>query len=541
MHPSLTIDPHASLAAKRAKLRAVEKVIKQKRAYDDLIHLAELMMPDVQDPDDPNKSRYEVKAVHRALADALHKVEKAEIKKLIICMPPRTGKSEMASKQFPAWFVGRDPYRHVMIAGYNESFGRDFGKAVRGTMNSPVYQRVFPHVRLKKGSQAVDRIETEQGGVLAFVGRGGTITGRGADLFIVDDPLKGRKEADSPTMRNDVWNWFTNDVLSRAMSDQARVLVIMTRWHEDDIVGRLTDPNNPFWSAEEAAEWKIINIPAVCETDDPSEDALGRQKDEVIWPERFNLKFLLGFKRRDPRGFMANYQQRPTPMDGELFKADMIATYSSIDEIPKKLRIYAASDHAVKEKQNNDYTVMVVVGVDERDVIWVLDVVWKRMKSDDTVEEMLKLMQKYRDQKRGIITWYMEKNVIEDTLGPFLKTRMKETQTYVYIRGMTGHTADKVGKAQALIGRMSMQMVRFPKFAGWFEKAKLELLKFPRGTHDDFVDALGLVGRSLHFLQHAAAEKEVSTGPRIGSFTWMKNASLKQQALNRRHRYLRGM
>lgn len=515
-----------------------ERALKLKRAHEHLIPLAELLNPDPRDPDDATKSRYKAQPVHKALADALERVERGEIKKLILCMPPRHGKSELASKIFPAFFVARDPYRHVMVGSYNQPFANDFGKAVRKVMRHPAFQAVFPDCKLQKGAQQVDRLETEKGGVLAFVGRGGSITGRGAHLFIIDDPLKNSKEADSETTRNDLWTWFNNDVLSRAMDDDSRIIIIQTRWHEDDLVGRLTDPANPHWSAEEAAEWQIINIPAIAEADDPKDDPLGREKGQALWPEKFGLKFLEGFRRRDGRGFMALYQQRPTPLDGDLITNDMIQTYASEKERPPigRLRVYAASDHAVKEGQANDWTVLLVIGVDSNDVIWVLDCKWFRRDASYAVEEMLKMMKKWKP-----IQWFVEKNVIEDTIGPFLKKRMRETKTWCFVKGMSGHQGDKVAKAQSIMGRMAFQMVRFPKYATWYEKARMEMLKFPRATHDDFVDALSLIGRALHKLLTAREDPVEQSGPPVGSWGWFKQQSLSQQKYGRRHAAYRGM
>lgn len=541
-----TVDMKAPIAKKQAALKMVERELKVRKAKDDLIHLVEMLFPAPDDPMDVSKTRYDVQPFHRALADALMAVERGDFTRLIICMPPRHGKSEIASKMFPAWFVGRDPYRHVMVASYNQPFANDFGKKVREIMQSEAFQAVFPDCKLKRGSQAVDRLETEQGGIMAFVGRGGSITGRGANLFVIDDPLKNSKEADSEVIRDELWTWYNNDVDSRGMDDTAPVIIIQTRWHEDDLVGRLTDPTNPHYNAQEAAKWKIVNIPALCENeDDPVEKSLGRKKGDPLWPwtfkyingvktvrPKFRKEWLEGKRRQEPRGFSALYQQSPSPPDGDLFKDEMIRFYRSRKEVPKRLKIYAASDHAVSESQRNDFTVLLIVGVDENDVIWLLDCWWQRAPTDVVVDQMILMMQKWKP-----ITWYAEREHIVKSIGPFLRKRMREKKVYVYLNDkVSAHGADKEAKAQSIIGRMSMGMVMMPKFAGWYEKARTELLKFPRATHDDFVDALGLIGRALANMLTGTKAPEEKKGPEPG--TW---AFFKQQQKPTRPQVLRGM
>lgn len=549
--PRVPLSPQER-AKKLALLKVVERTLKIKQAKDDLISLAELLMPSPSDPDDVNQTRYDAQVFHRALAKALMEVEAGDYQKLIITMPPRHGKSEMASKTFPAWFVGRDPYRHVMVASYNQPFANDFGKAVRDIMSSEVYRKVFPDTKLKRGSKAADRLQTESGGVLAFVGRGGSITGRGANLFIIDDPIKNSKEANSETIREECWTWFNNDVLSRGMDDMARMLIIMTRWHEDDLVGRLTDPENVHYNADEAREWKIINIPALCEDETSDvEKALGRKKGDALWPwvhkwvngERIKVpkirrEWLLGRQRQDPRGFASLYQQRPTPMDGDLIKDEMIKTYLPRERPPEHLlRIYASSDHAAEEKTNNDYNVILIVGVDKDDNIWVLDCWWERAASDRVVEKMIDKMARWKP-----ITWYMEREHIVKTIGPFLKKRMRERKVYCVINDkMSAHTADKVGKAQSIMGRMSMGMVLFPKNAPWFDKARTQMLKFPKATHDDFVDALSVIGRALAAMltgSKAPEDKKEPVAGTWGFFTAQRKVAERQAARNKN---LRGM
>lgn len=516
----------------RKHMVAAQRLLKSREAKNDLIKFTEFTMPHPDDPSDPEKSQYEAKYFHKALAAALQEVEKGDIPRLIVTFPPRHGKSELSSRRLPAWILGRDPYRHIMVAAYNQPFAEDFGRDVRGIIQANAFSQVFPDCELRKGSQAADRLQTTRGGRVAFVGRGGSITGRGADFMIIDDPLKNSEEADSDTIREDCWRWFNRDVSSRMMSDKGRIIIIMTRWHEDDLVGRLTDPENPCYTEREAKKWKIINIPALAEDN----DVLGREPGEPLWPEQFGVEYLEDFKSRDERGFYALYQQRPSPLDGAFFKNDMIVPYER-GELPERLRIYAASDHAVTTKQANDRTCVLFGGLDDNDELWILpDIFWAREETDRVVERALSLMDKHRP-----ITWWAESGHITKSIGPFLKRRMRERKVYVNLQESPPQ-GDKVQKAQAIQARMSMRMVHFPKFAYWYGDAMSELLKFPNARHDDFVDALAHLGMGLARMVSASRPKEVSSNlPRVGSLSWVKAAHNKEVRARKRTLRLRGM
>jgi predicted phage terminase large subunit-like protein len=518
-------------AERQRALREIERRLKIQEARKGLVAFTEFAMPDPNDPDDATRSRYDAQYFHRALAAALEEVEAGKLLRLIVTFPPRHGKSELTSRKFPAWLAGRDPYRHVIFATYNQDFAEDFGRDVRSCIISDRFAATFPGVTLRKGETAADRLRTEEGGLLAFVGRGGSITGRGADFLIIDDPLKDRAEAQSATIRNELWSWFNDTAMTRLMSDVGAVIIIMTRWHEDDLVGRLTDPANPYYNPAEAKNWKIINIPALAEQN----DVLGRKPGEPLWPQRFGKAHLESIRNRNPVGFSALYQQRPSPDDGDYFKAAMIRTYLP-HELPGRLRVYVGSDHAVDKKQRNDENVILTVGIDEHDVMWVLDCWWKRAKTDETVEEMLATMKRWRP-----ITWWSGKDHITKSIGPFLTARMRKEKVYISIVELSD-SKDKEQKAQAIQGRMAMGMVRFPKTAWWYEKARDQLLKFPNGSLDDFVDALSNIGRGLPYLHGAAGQtKNIKGPPRVGTLSWVKADHNYRRGIEKRQAQLRSM
>lgn len=470
-------------------------------------------MPSPEDPDNTDLSRYSAAKHHEVICAALEEVEAGRIQRLIITMPPRHGKSELASRRFPAWFLGKDPYRHMIFATYNDEFASDFGRHVRDTMKSDVFKQAFPLCRLKAGSQASDRISTEEGGIAVFVGRGGSLTGRGADLLVIDDPIKDREEADSKTLRDKMWGWFTDVAMTRLMTAGARVVIIMTRWHEDDLVGRLIDPKNSYYVPEEAGNWKVLSLPAIAVNDDP----MGRKFGEPLWPERFDLDFLNQAKRLNPKGFSALYQGSPSPDDGDYFKREWLKFYTP-SELPRNLRFYVASDHAVSTDQERDATCLLPVGVDDEDNIWVLpDVWWRRADTETVVEGMIDLM-----RRRTPLMWWAESGHITKSIGPFLRKRMAERQIYCAIDEVVP-TKDKQTRAQSIRARMSMGKVFFPRFATWWGDAQDEILKFPSSSHDDFIDALAHIGMGLDKQVRAGgAVVKVDNMPKSGTLAWVK-------------------
>lgn len=311
------------------------------------------------------------------------------------------------------------------------------------------------------------------------------------------------------------------------------MVVHNTRWHEDDLIGRLCDPDHPERNkayAGIADEWTYINLPAVVD-DEKLAKALGLalepQTDPIVlaqfgdkpmtslWPERFSLPFLAKQKRLDKRGFEALRMGRPSPEDGDFFKADNMVEYYP-DDLPKNLKIFGASDHAVSKKQRADSTVIGCVGIDEDDDIWVLpDLTWDKLETDQTVEALL---EKFKLHKP--LLWWMESEMISKSFGPFLQKRMREERTYVSIDPVTP-AADKMTRARAIQGRMQMRKVRFPAYAAWWPAAKAQMLKFPFGTHDDFVDWLAHIGLGLN--KGIAAERVSQKSdkmPTPGTIAW---------------------
>lgn len=502
-----------------------KKAILQSR--EELIPFARYTAPDPRDRADPRASAYEVARHHKVIAAALEEVEAGRIKRLIISCPPRHGKTKLASILFPAWFAGRNPGKSVVFATYNDKYAIDTGGTVKTLMQGPLYKHIFPELKLSYGGAASDRLRIVGGGDMFFVGVGGTLTGRGGHINLIDDPIKNRVEADSIVVRDKLWNWYQSVLRTRLMTKDAALVIIATRWNEDDLIGRHIDPTNPHYTKEEAASWKMINLPALAEDDDP----LGRPIDEPLWPARFDTKFLLDQRRSDPRGFTALYQGRPTPLDGSFFKASHILTYDKMTDLPRfdDMRFYGASDLAVASKQTNDRSCHLVAGVDANDNIWILpDIVWTRLTADVSIEVITNLMLKYKPA-----IWWAEKGVIQKSIGPFLRKRMLEKRAWCMIDEVS-IVVDKEARAQSIRARMAMGKVFFPRFTRWFADAHDELLKFPHGNRDDFCDALSLVG--LGIMKQQPAKLQPKVRPEIPEFTlaWVKENTKRAEREARR-------
>jgi hypothetical protein len=247
-------------------------------------------------------SQYEAAPHHRRIARTLEAVERGEIDRLMVTMPPRHGKSEEVTIRFPAWALGRNPKRQIITACYNADLASGFGRSVRNIVSSPAYGNIF-NSRLARDSQAANRWNTRDGGAYIAAGVGTAITGRGADIFIIDDPLKDRAEAESELRRQAVWDWYTSTAYTRLMPGGA-VIIVQTRWHEDDLAGRLLAHQ-----VKGGDQWHRLDLPAI------------NERGEALWPERYPLPALRRIKAAiGPRDWSALYQQSPSPDDGEFFR-----------------------------------------------------------------------------------------------------------------------------------------------------------------------------------------------------------------------------
>lgn len=491
-------------------IRLLERQRAILQARVQLMPFVRFTSPDHEDPDDVTRSAYDNRPFHDKIAEALEVFERGETPRLIFTMPPRMGKSRLATRSLAAWYAGRHPDHDIAIGTYSDQLAGDIGGDIRAIMSSPQFKQVFPEYKFRKGGYAKDNIQSSLGGRIMCVGRGAGLTGRGASLLVIDDVLKDHEEARSSVVRDACYNWFTSTAMTRLMNKKL-VMIIMTRWHSDDLVGRLTDPENPHYSEETAAEWKIIDLPAIALDDDP----LGRAPGELLWPERQDWKYLNSQRRLDPLLFEALFQQRPTVSDGILFKRENIRYYDG--KPPEGLRYYAASDHAVGTKQRNDKTCLLKGGVDYDDDIYFTDCRWDRMTTDVVVEQMIDM---HRGPTRPNL-WWAEKGHITMSIGPFMFKRFNEERIYPNIIDMVP-VKDKMARAQSLAGLVARGKVFFPRAAPWAERAINELLAAPNGTRDDFLDCSSWFGKGVQNMFRPERAKPKDEEPVFGTLAWVK-------------------
>lgn len=412
---------------------------------------------------------------HEQIAAKLEAVERGEIDRLMIFMPPRHGKSELASKRFPAWCLGRDPKRQIIAASYNSDLANDFGRNVRNLVAEPEFGQVFPNVTLASDSQAANRMNTNHGGAYVAAGVGTAVTGRGAHIALIDDPFKDREEADSERRRDVVWDWYRSTLYTRLMPGGAIVL-IQTRWHEDDLAGRLLE--------QDAGQWDVLELPAI------------GNDGNALWPEWYPLDALERIKATvGPREWSALYQQQPQPDEGTFFQR---AWFKDWEKLPA-LRYYGTSDYAVTDG-GGDYTVHRVWGIDAKgDVYRVAG--WRgQTASDEWIERKLDLIAKWKP-----LAWFGEGGVIQKAIEPMLKRRMHERNVYCRLEWLPS-VADKPTRARSFQAMAATGRVHFEPAADI-----AEFLVFPAGKHDDDVDCASLIGRAID-QAHPAIVQDMNAG-----------------------------
>lgn len=436
---------------------------------------------------------------HQLLIEKLEAVERGDIRRLMVFMPPGSAKSTYASVVFPVWFMGRQKRRNVIVATYASDLARKIGRRARSILKQPVYHEVFGCGLSPESSAADEWALTNEN---EFMGGGilSGITGNRADLIIIDDPIKGRQEADSETIRARTKAEY-EDSLKTRLKPGGRIVLIQTRWHEDDLAGGLLPKDYDGESGpivcRDGETWEVLSIPAEA---DRADDPLGRKIGEMLWTEWFDESHWNSF-RRQPRTWAALFQRRPTPGDGTYFQRQWFRRYRMGEE-PRHLRKYLTSDHAPTDGDDSDPNVARVWGIDPNGDVWMLDGFNRVQKMDKTADGIIALIKKHKP-----FAWFPEDDNNYKSAEPFILLRMKQENVRLRIEPMSPHGQDKASKAQSFQGLAAMGSVWVPE--GPEGDAFIdELVKFPAGKHDEEVDNAAIMGRAIAMAHPALVPPE---------------------------------
>jgi len=403
------------------------------------------------------------------LYKALHRLTTGECKRLIITMPPRHGKSETVTIRYAAWRLERDPKLNIILGSYNQKLANRFSRRIR-----TIVEERLP---LAKDKRSADEWETKVRGGVKAVGVGAGITGFGGSLVIIDDPVKNRAQAESRTMRDNVWDWFNDDIYTR-LEPGASMILIQTRWHEDDLAGRLLKQ-----SADGGEVWEKVDLPALAEDGDP----LGREIGEALWPERYSTEALEAIRRQQGTySFSALYQQQPVPSDGGLFKREWFQHI--VSRPPIGLAWARGYDLAVSTKTTSDHTASFRCAFDRSGNLYIADGFRRRIEYPEQRRYVIDRVREERNTSHGIEKALHGQALVQD-LRQDPKVRGRPIEA---IRV----DADKITRALAWAGLAEDGKVILVQ-GTWIDDFVDEVCSFPYGAHDDQVDAVSLAVRML--------------------------------------------
>lgn len=468
---------------------------------------------------------------HHEICAQLMRLMRGEIHFLAVFAPPRHSKSELVSRRFPAFYLGHHPTRQVLSASAVDSLSTDLGADVRNLVNDRRYKNVFSEIEMRADTRAKGRWHTTKGGIYYAVSVGGTCVGRGAHLGIIDDPHGGRNKSQSDADREKVHNWYTGEFRQRLMRPHS-VLLTLTRWHEDDLAGRLLPPRKQ-WVKDSghvwrAGRWTVLDLEAIQDEGTDHETALWPGQ-EMGDPEAgdtlagYPLEYLQELRKElidggKARDWYSQYQQKPAAEAGTYIqRAWFINRYdpdADVDEhgeihpeaLPEDLHIYMASDIAVtnpdKQTQGTknkdpDWTEHGVFGYSADRKLYVLDWWSGRTESDEWVNELLKGWRFWKP-----LCWFTTRGTIQNAVNPIIRTAMKVQETRCRIEYLEDHK-DKHVKGRSFQVMSSAGDVLFPKRKGWAQRVIDQCVAFDGGKHDDKFDAMSNICRAIE-LAHPA-------------------------------------
>lgn len=439
---------------------------------------------------------------HELIAEKLQEVADHKIRKLMIFMPPRHGKSELASIKFPAWYLGRHPEKRVMSCSHTAQLAEEFGRNTRNTVDNEVHGMIFPDSKLQRGSKAVDNWKVSERGGYIGTGIGGSITGKGADILIVDDPLKDAEEAESPLIRKKIYDWYTSTAYTRLEKNGA-VIIIMTRWHDDDLAGRLLeqegergyikDKKTNKWIKfdgenglnSEFGKWTVLKFPAIAEKDEHF-----RRRGEPLWPGKYDLEALEDKKASvGLKVWGAEYQQDPVNEEGAEFKKEWFKIWT---QLPKNVKYVTTVDLAIGQKESADDTVVMTTCIDVHENIYIVEYKNWHATPTDTINEI------YRQQKLYNSIVGIESVGYQAALLHYIQLEGRKRGKYLQVEAIRTNT-NKEAKIRGLIPYYNNGLLFH---ANGMQELEEQLKRFPSGKHDDIIDALAM---SLQLLRRPQA------------------------------------
>lgn len=395
---------------------------------------------------------------------------KRGIKKAMIFMPPRHGKTMSVSRMFPAWMLGLDPSLRIIMTSYGATLAGRNSRTVRNLLETNDYKAVFPHVTISRDTSAKYEWDTTEGGGLIAAGVGGGVTGHGGHLLIVDDPIKSRMEAESETYRERTIDWYINDLLTRLEEPGGAIILMLTRWHMYDLAGYLLD--------SEPDDWHVLSLPALAEENDP----LGRDVGQALWESHYSAETL--GKRKQQMGeyaFASLYQQRPMPSKAGLFDTSKIKIIdpSTVPDLKSKIRFY---DLAVTAKKTSDYTAGCLLGIDKDENAYILHMYRVQKNPVNVKDDIIQQAQIDGTDVRIRLE-------AENSARVQLDYMLREPALHNYSLDIVKPDGDKYTRATPFASRVNAEKV-FMVRGAWNRALLDEMAVFPMGANDDQVDAL---------------------------------------------------
>jgi predicted phage terminase large subunit-like protein len=440
----------------------------------------------------------------RLLNRKLGDVARGRIRHLLIAMPPRHGKSEFTSRYFPAWYLGTFPDRHVILASYQAEFAASWGRKVRDVLIEHGPSLFGVTVRRDVASAEHWEVAGSAGG-MDTAGVGGALTGKGADLLVIDDPIKNAEQANSPTYRDKAWDWYVSTAYTRLQPGGA-VVLIQTRWHEDDLAGRILAE-----SRAGGEPWDVVELPALAEEG----DALGRAPGAALWPERFSAQALERIRRTlGTYWFTALYQQRPAPPEGHRFRRSWFRSWTAeengavyhLQSVPARkvaarhCRRFGTVDLAVSTRTSADYTVLAAWAATPQEDLVLLDLQRERLEEPDAIRQAAAFARRNRLDYLVVESNGMQLGIVQTLRRP----------PYGLAIRAVPNDRDKLTRSATAVIRCEAGQVFFPERAAWLADFESELLNFPVGSHDDQVDALSLAAIDVFLFGCTAPSPQIA-------------------------------